>query len=120
MTPCQAEDGLLNVEEGKSITMNRPTTARFREESWRWRAICSSSFEVLHSNHGWARLYNGQGTNSCQRLGDGGIGGVVNHQDQRHALALVTFGLYHRGDADLRAAQNGGDFGERSRFVNDA
>jgi len=42
----------------------------------------------------------------------GGVGGVVNHEDDRHGFALVTFRLNDGRDADLGIGEDAGNAGE--------
>src|SRR6202012_2884725 len=54
-----------------------------------------------------------------QRFHGGAIGGVVQHEDQWDALALVAFRLDDGGNADIGFAEDGGDAGQHAGFVHD-
>src|SRR6266487_1478885 len=74
-----------------------------------------SSLEILHANHYRHAFDDGQPGNLRQRGPHRGMGRVMDHEDERHAFAFVAFGLDHRGNADARPGQNGGDLRKHPR-----
>src|SRR5260221_13160022 len=64
------------------------------------------SLKTFHANHYWWCLYDVQVADPPQRLIHGSVGGIVNHENQGHALAFVAFRLDNRRDANLRGGQD--------------
>src|SRR5690242_9873442 len=83
------------------------------------RAIAKGSFEALDSNHHRGSSNNFKGADGFQRTGDRAIGSVMQHQDEGHARAFVTFRLNDRGNTDLCVAEDFSDSGQCAGDIDD-
>src|ERR1017187_289357 len=75
--------------------------------------------KVLYPDHHGRALDRRQFADPLQRPGDRPIRRVVEHENQRDARAFVALGLYHRGNADVGRAEDGGDLGQHPGPVDD-
>ena len=74
---------------------------------------------VLNAQHGGDTAHGGQASDPGDGLLQDRMGGVVEHEDHGHGLALVSFGLEDGRDTDLGGAQDGGDACEHAGAVDD-
>ena len=56
----------------------------------------AGSLKILDTNHHRPALHDRQAGDFFQGAVDRAVGGVMQHENQRHALAFVAFGLEHR------------------------
>src|SRR6266436_4531838 len=75
--------------------------------------------EIFDAEHDGGGFHDRELGDFFEGNGDGAVGGVVEHEDEGDAFALVAFGLNDGRDADFGVAENGGNLRQSAGHVYD-